>query len=99
MLSKLLNKAMFVVMLIFILNLGGCSVSVAGTYRSQENNSDYLELRSDNTFFVKENSSSFSGKYRVDKDIITLELPSGFSAQGKIDGNTIIDDQNKKWVK
>lgn len=99
MMSKFLNKVMFVVMLIFMLNLGGCSVSVAGTYRSQENNSDYLELRSDNTFFVKESSSSFSGKYRVDKGILTLELPSGFSVQCKIDGNTIIDDENEKWVK
>jgi hypothetical protein len=80
--------------------LTSCSKSsVYGTYVSEKNAKDYTELKSDGAFFVQQGSVSFSGKYKVDGKNITLTLDSGQAARGKIDGNTIIDDQGIHWTR
>jgi hypothetical protein len=76
-----------------------CSKGVAGTYVHQKNTKEYMELREDGTFFVRERSMGISGKYRVDGDVLTLMLDAGPSSQGKIHGNTIIDGDGESWVK
>ena len=81
------------------LTLIACSHGVGGTYVHDKNNKDYLELRSDATFFLRENGMGVSGKYRVDGNVITMTIDGGPSTQGKIQGNTLIDDDGESWVK
>lgn len=76
-----------------------CSGGIAGTYVHDKNHNEYLELRRDSTFFLKEHGMGLSGKYRVDGDTITLIVERGMSTQGKMRGNTLIDDDGESWVK
>jgi len=81
----------------------GCSRSPVGKYASEKNPNDFVELRSDGTFFAKEThmgkASQKTGKYRVEGKTITLELGTGDAARGTIDGNTLIDPDGDKWIR
>ncbi len=81
-----------------------CSRSPAGKYTSQKNPNDYIELRSDGTFFIKETHTyggavQKTGKYRVEGKTMTLELGSSDAARGTIDGDTLIDPAGDKWIR
>ena len=80
--------------------LTSCSKSaVYGTYVSENNAKDYTELKSDGTFVAQQGSAGFSGKYKIVGKNITLTLESGQAARGRIDGNTIIDNQGIHWTR
>lgn len=72
---------------------------VSGTYVNKDNPSEYLELKREGTFYLKEMGIGVTGKYEVKGDEITLFLPMGLAAKGEIKGNTIIDEEGKIWVK
>lgn len=82
-----------------LLLLYSCGSSVTGRYVNKDNSREYLELKSDGTFYCKESFMGFSGRYKVEDDMIILRLEGGITARGRIRGNRIIDDDGKIWVK
>jgi len=95
---KDLKKGALVFLALLMAFLLACSKGAAGTYVNQKNKKEYLELRGDGTFFLRENGLGVSGRYRVDSGVITLTLEGGLAVQGKIQGNTITDNDGKTWV-
>jgi len=97
------------VALMVLPSISGCEKikqsSVAGTYVSEKNVKDYLELKADGTFFSQEQTGwgnqtrGMTGKYEIDAGQITLKLESGQAARGKIDGKTIVDNEGIRWTK
>lgn len=82
--------------------------SVSGTYIYQPNNSEFLKLRPDATFVLKQKKTppdskkpfvKFSGKYELNGETITLKTSDGGTAKGQLRGNVFTDNQGKKWVK
>ncbi|SKA77944.1 hypothetical protein SAMN05443428_10283 [Caloramator quimbayensis] len=99
--EKVLIRNIILVVAIFVLTftLAACSKSVSGTYYNQKNKEEYLELKSDGTFYVKEGGLGFAGKYKIDGNEITLETSIGMAAKGVINGNTITDEEGQIWIK
>ena len=79
--------------------LVACGGGVEGTYVNESHSQDYLELRSDGTFFMEEGGQSVSGSYRIDDAKITLSLPSGAATRGTMSGDVLIDSDGDRWVK
>ena len=82
--------------------------SVSGTYFSQRDNTQFLLLRPDATFVLRQRKkppnpdnpfTEFSGTYSLNGETITLQIPDGGSAKGKIKGNVFTDSQDEPWVK
>lgn len=83
------------------------SPSVAGTYVNQQNNKEYLTLRADGTFTLKQQTKPYNlehpyttleGSYRLDGEKVLLNLKDGGEAEGKIQDNAFVDNQGKHWV-
>jgi len=74
-------------------------MEVSGKYMNEKNPKDYLELKSDGTFFSQEGPMGIAGKYVVEGDQITLKTDMGFASRGKIKGKTIIDREGERWTK
>ena len=93
------------VALAVLLALGACSIespreagaNVAGRYASEENSSNYLELRTDGTFYLSEDSLEIDGTYELRGSEIILALPLGLSSKATIRGDTLIDDDGERW--
>jgi len=94
-------KRRFSLLLVVILafSLIACSKSLSGKYVNKDNNKDYIEFKSDKTFYVKEGGSGYSGEYKIDGDEITFTLGSGEAAKCTIKGNSIIDEEDEVWEK
>ena len=86
---------------ILTLSLAACSskISVPGKYYNTKNKSEYIELKSDKTFFLKEYGIESIGTYSVKEKTIALTLSDGKPSTGTFNGNTIIDDENIEWKK
>ncbi len=95
--TKRLSSAMLVMTL--AVSLAACSHSIVGVYVHDKNDKEYLELRSDATFFLREHGMGLSGKYRVDGEVITLTMDGGMSTQGKIHGQTLVDEDGESWIR
>jgi hypothetical protein len=82
-----------------------CNTSEIGTYTNPKDPKELIELHKDGTFANTEYNktsgeySSYAGKYRVDGKKLTLELPSGMTATGSIDGNVITDPAGIELIK
>ena len=95
----------FGVMLV-LLGLLGCSrtARISGTYIT-DTPGEYLELKKDGTFYLKEESIYLkelyetTGKWKIEKDEIILSHPLGIVGRGKIKGKTLIDPDGKIWKK
>ncbi|WP_417913489.1 hypothetical protein [Candidatus Electronema sp. JM] len=75
------------------------SAPYAGTYIA-ENGEGYLLLSQNGTFFSEEELDRvYSGVYAIENDVVTLTLPSGRSATGRIEGNALIDKDGIRWTK
>jgi len=95
MMKKMAPLLAFVLMLC----LFGCSKGVSGIYVHDQHKSDYLELRSDSTFFLRVDEMGLSGKYRVDGEIITLTVNNGPSVQMNIHAGVLTAPQGQTWSK
>jgi hypothetical protein len=91
---------------ILILSLTACSSkeSVPGKYYNTKNKAEYIELKSDNTFVLKEYGDEYTGTYTVKDKTLSLKIAIGKTAPkdtstGTIDGNTIVDDEKIVWEK
>ena len=81
---------------------------VSGVYLSRLNDSQFLTLRPDGTFFLRQKRTppakinpfiEFSGNYELNGETVILMLPNGGTAQGQLRGNIFTDSQGAVWVK
>ena len=93
------NKCFYLIALLLTVSLVSCSKSYVGTYISEKNSKNYMELKSDGSLFVQEGKMGMSGKYEIEDKTITLKFDIGVSVRGKIDKNVIVDDDGENWVK
>jgi hypothetical protein len=79
---------------------GTAGCNICGTYFYEGNHSDYLEIKSDNSFYLSQTGFSYTGTWELKGETIILWL-SGFptGANGLIQGNTIIDNEGLAWTK
>ncbi len=75
----------------------GCSNQVAGTYISEINNKNYIELKADGSFFMLD--GNIHGEYEVKGYQITLIWGGGRFSTGSIDGDILVASDGNKWVK
>jgi len=68
-----------------------------GVYYKGQSTTDYTELKKDGTYEFHENGKTISGTYSVNWNTITLVLPNGKTATGKLHENYILDNQMQKW--
>ena len=91
---------------ILILSLAACSSKedVSGKYYNTKNKAEYIELKSDNTFVLREYGDDYTGTYTVNNKKLSLKIATGTTAAkdtstGTIEGNTIVDDEKIVWEK
>ena len=70
-----------------------------GIYFKEGSKTDYTELRADGTYSFHEGGKTVTGRYSVSWNTITLVLPGGKTATGKLSEDRIIDNQLQKWIK
>ena len=75
----------------------GCSKQVVGTYVSEKNDKNFIELKEDGLFFHKD--GKIHGEYAVEGNEITLVWGGGRYSSVKIEGNVLEDSDGNKWVK
>lgn len=84
------------------------AASVAGTYVSPQNSREYLTLRPDGTFTLKQQSKpyniehpymTFEGSFKMEGEKVMLLLRDGGEATGKIQDNAFVDTDGKPWMK
>ena len=89
------------VMILTLCFFTGCGVGgVSGEYVHEKKPKNYIELKSDGTFFLqREDGSGETGKFEIDSNMITLSTPDGDALRCEIKGNTIIDKDGARWTK
>lgn len=82
----------------------GCGSKPYGKYVKSQDSNQYLELRPDGNFFLKEKEMfmgtyfNASGTYEIKGNIVTLKTPLG-DTNGTLNGNTIVDKDGQSWIK
>ncbi len=90
--------------IIFIFTIAGsaeCEPSHAGKYYRKSNGNDYAQLNADGTFVVEVLGIRVDGTYKINNETVVL-IPDSFffpTKTGRIEGDTIVDDQNRQWSK
>ncbi|HAA03943.1 MAG TPA: hypothetical protein DCE18_11280 [Syntrophobacteraceae bacterium] len=106
--KKLLVYVAAIVMVIVSTGLAIAAGELNGTYISKSNKNEYIAFTPDGKFFLKQQNApgntekpyiTVEGTYSVAKDTVTLVLPDGAEADGKIQGDVFIDNERKQWVK
>lgn len=79
-------------------DVGGKS-DVVGTYILQDEPGNYIEIKSDGTFYLKEETRiGVVGEWKVEDNQITFSH-QGQAIRGKIDDGKIIDEYGNVFVK
>ena len=86
--------------LVVLACLAACSKTLpAGTYVEQKEPKNYLELKSDGTFFLQKDGGGYPGKYEQDGENINMKADVGFASRLTIRGGTLTDTDGYLWVK
>jgi hypothetical protein len=94
--------------IVMFAGLSSSADGLNGTYISKENKNEYITFSPDGKFFLKQQKKPYDfdhpyitieGIYKVDGDLVTLKLPDGGEALGKIQGNMFIDYERGVWLK
>jgi hypothetical protein len=80
-----------------------------GTYISKDNKNEYITFGHDGKFFLKQKKKSIGsetpsydsieGTFKIEGDSVTMKLPDGAEALGKIKDGTFFDNERKIWIK
>jgi hypothetical protein len=77
-----------------------CSESPAGTYVSQRNPDNYVELRRDGTLHGREMGIEYEGTWELDGNVLTERFPEmGITVRYTLEDGKIITDEGGEWVK
>ncbi len=98
----------FIVALVFA-GLASAAGDVGGTYINKDNKKEYITFSPDGKFFLKQQKKpynsdnpsydSLEGTYATDGESVTLKLPDGGEAAGKIKGGVFLDNEKRSWTK
>jgi hypothetical protein len=69
-----------------------------GTYVSEDNSNESLQLKADGTFLLHERGERMTGEYRIQDQQIALTA-NGNTSIGRIDGETLVDMDGERWTK
>ncbi len=106
-----MKSAILAILLVFSLAgfcAGADQDTTAGTYISKKDSKEYLILHPDGSFALKQRRMppsmenpfvELTGKYSVKGEELTLKLPDGGEATGKLAGNTFEDSEGVVWIK
>ena len=85
---------------------GGTSVpssaerGITGKYLNEDDSDEYLELKKDGTFFLREGGVASSGEWEIEGDTITIHVgESGLAGRGTIEDDRIVDEDGVVWVR
>lgn len=92
-------KTYLLITILLTLTFISCSKSYVGTFLSEKNSKNYIELKSDGSFYIQEDKQGFTGKFEVEDKTITFKTDIGVAFRGKIEKNIIIDPDGETWVK
>ena len=80
--------------------LAGCgTTSHVGRYYQREKKANFIDLRSNGTFHIEQNSRRFDGRYEIDEGLLILSLDKGARIITWIDEQVITDNEGKKWAR
>lgn len=71
----------------------------AGIYYKEGSNTEYTKLNPDGSYEFHEKGKTITGTYTVSWNTLTLTLPNGRTATGKLNPEYILDNENNKWIK
>jgi hypothetical protein len=90
---------LFFVIFYFVITLIDCSRQTKeGVYVSERHRPDYLEIKSNGSFYLKEKKNEVVGKYEIDATSLTLIFEGGKAARGRLSGDTLIDKDGEMWI-
>jgi len=93
------TKLFFLFALGYLLFIYGCSSKYReGIYGNNVHPKDYLELKSDGSFYLKEQGNGYSGTYKIEEGEITLILGNGNASRARINDDVITDEDGEKWI-
>jgi hypothetical protein len=105
--KRIAMVAAVLVLLSLSFSLAGSETVATGTYVNKADK-EYLTLNADGTFYIKLRKKPADpvdpflntyGIYRMNGDVVELELEGGGEASGSIKGSNFIDNEGKTWVK
>jgi len=71
-----------------------------GTYVNQDNSEEYLDLKEDGTFYLKELGIGFTGEWDIEGDVLRFYFSElGLATEGRLEGDKIMDSDGKTWVR
>lgn len=89
-------------------NLVSAATELDGNYISRDNKNEHIILGKDGKFVLKQQKKPYDmehpyvtieGSYKTDGEAVTLNLPDGGEATGKVQDGVFIDSQEKYWIK
>lgn len=87
--------SVFVILFVFI----NCSPkNIEAIYGSEDEVQNYIEFKSDNSFFKKEYNHNVVGTYRLEGEIITFVFVDGSAYRANIRENIMTDEKGAKWI-
>lgn len=97
--KKCLLIGLAIMLAVSAMGIVGCGkAGIAGTYISEDNPDEYLELKADGTYYLKEGGLGVTGEWETSGNELRLEL-WGFVVTAEIRGNKLYDPDGKVWVK
>ena len=72
---------------------------VAGTYTNENNGKEFLELKSNGSFYLRESGTGIFGEYEVEGNQITLKTDMGFAYRGIFAGDTLVNEKGHYWTR
>lgn len=72
---------------------------INGIYISKINNNNYVNLKADNTFFLKEDEDLYEGTYQISDYELILNFNDGEKVIGSIQENSLVDPNFELWIK
>ena len=71
---------------------------IPGKYIHEKTSAQYIELKTDGSYFLFDGSAGITGNYEVNGSQITIFIGDARS-QGTIQDGIIIDDEGEKWLR
>jgi hypothetical protein len=71
---------------------------IPGKYIHEKTSAQYIELKTDGSYFLFDGSAGITGNYEVNDSQITIFIGDARS-QGTIQDGIIIDDEGEKWLR
>lgn len=81
------------------LNQHTVPMSYVGKYYSEENNNDYIELKSNGEVVIDEDNAGYFGEYEVNGQTLLLKIEGVGGIKGTIKDGVLIDPEGIRWKK